>query len=232
VAATLVGLLASLTVLGSCVGWVLRDRAARRNEAERRAEKALEEAARLQREEKWSESLDAVGRAQSILDNGKGRPDLRQQAEERRADLEMAVRLEEVRLRMAFVLDSLDKWEIVWAEGDGAYAAAFRGYGLDVEGLAPRAVAERIRERSIQSQLVAALDDWAYVRRQLKVDGWGRLVAVARAADPDHWRNRLRDVLESQDPRALEELAASAPAGEWSAATMVLLVGHPSSFDG
>jgi serine/threonine protein kinase/tetratricopeptide (TPR) repeat protein len=216
-----------LVVLGSGIGWTLRDRAARRDENEQRAREALKEAAELRQEEKWSDALSAVQQAQDILDSGGGGPDLRQQAGQLRADLEMAARLEEPRLLMAdfrILINNEDHYRTNDPDGaDAAYATAFREYGLDVEGLDPQAVADWIRTRSIQPQLVAALDYWAYVRRGLKREGPGRLVAVARAADPDPWRNRLRDVLEGQDPKALEELAAAASAGEWPTATLLLL---------
>src|SRR5262249_26580257 len=61
-----------LVLLGSGVGWVLRDRAARRDQAGRQAGAELAEAARLQGEEKWPGALDAVKRAQDLLDGGGG----------------------------------------------------------------------------------------------------------------------------------------------------------------
>jgi serine/threonine-protein kinase len=143
----------------------------------------------------------------------------RRRIESLRADVAMLERLEQARLDQAAVKDS----HFDTAAADAAYDTAFREYGLGVEGVTPQAVAGQIRARSIQPQLVAALDDWAYVRRELKREGWGRLGAIARAADPDPWRNRLRDALEGKDSRALEELAASAPVGEWPAITLVLL---------
>jgi tetratricopeptide (TPR) repeat protein/serine/threonine protein kinase len=219
VAAALVGLVAALAVLGGSVGWVVRDRAARRDKTDQLAGEALAEATRLLGEEKWSEARNAVERAQGLLDSGGGSLDRRQQAAELAADLEMADRLEEARLRRAAVRDGHFDAEA----SDTAYAAAFQAYGLDVEGLAPQAVAERIGARLIRPQLVAALDDWAYARRALKIEGWGRLVAIARIADPDPWRNRLRDALERKGRQALEELAAAAGTDEWPPATLVLL---------
>src|SRR5262249_39565838 len=112
-----------------------------------------------------------------------------------------------------------------WDGANAAYATAFRAYGLDVQGLAPQELADQIRARPIRLQLVAALDVWAYVRRELNIEGWERLVAAARVADPDPdaGRNQLRDALEGQDPKALEKLAAAGAAGEWPPATLLLL---------
>ncbi len=62
----------------------------------------------------------------------------------------------------------------------------------------------------------AALDSWAAVRRSRLSDrpGAERLAQVARVADPDPFRNRLRDALDSPDNRerrdALRALASSA----------------------
>jgi tetratricopeptide (TPR) repeat protein len=49
--------------------------------------------------------------------------------------------------------------------------------------------------------MAMALDDWAAVRRDLRNDATGakRLSAAARLADPDPWRNNLRDALEITD---------------------------------
>jgi hypothetical protein len=41
----------------------------------------------------------------------------------------------------------------------------------------------------------------ARIGRALKTGDWRHRLAVVRAADPDPWRNRLRDVLETKDPR-------------------------------
>ena len=69
------------------------------------------------------------------------------------------------------------------------------------------------------ADLANALDHWAFLRRGPALRdpaGGTRLVAAARAADPDPWRNRLRDTLGRMggDParklEALERLAATA----------------------
>ena len=83
---------------------------------------------------------------------------------------------------------------------DAAYARAFRDAGLDVDALGPEAAAARIRARpaGVALALAAALDDWANRRRKARPkdgDAWSRLIAAARAADPDKTRDRLRDGL-------------------------------------
>jgi len=104
---------------------------------------------------------------------------------------------------------------------DLAYAAAFRGYGLEVDTLTPAAAGARVKTRpaAVALNLAAALDDWAAVRRGR--GDWGganRLNEIARVADPDPWRDRLRATLGEPD-RALSlagllALARATPAAD------------------
>jgi tetratricopeptide (TPR) repeat protein len=94
-----------------------------------------------------------------------------------------------------------------------------------VDDLGPAAAAEQIRARPIHRQLVAALDDWAVIRKQLNAQGWRHRLAVARAADPDRWRNLLRDVLEGMEGEVRnvpEEFFVAASTEDWPATTLVL----------
>jgi tetratricopeptide (TPR) repeat protein len=100
-----------------------------------------------------------------------------------------------------------------------------------VDGAEPQAAAARIaaRPESVRLALVAALDHWTAVRKGRKAGGeaWPRLVAVARAADPDPDRGALRAALAVEDnAKRLEQvrpLAARAEAPAWSPASLVLL---------
>jgi tetratricopeptide (TPR) repeat protein len=95
-----------------------------------------------------------------------------------------------------------------------------------VEALEPAEAAARIRARTIRLELAVALEVWADRRqRSQRADdeSWKRLLAAARAADPDAWRNRLRDAAKRRDRRALKELAASALVAELPVQTLSLL---------
>src|SRR5205085_1016800 len=120
-------------------------------------------------------------------------------------DRRLAERLQQIRLLKAELKDG----HFDFAGADRAYAAAFRDQGIDVDKLAADKAAERVRASAARADLVAALDDWAALRRGLDKsgDGWKRVGTVARAADPDPWRNRLRDALEKRDRKALRALA-------------------------
>jgi tetratricopeptide (TPR) repeat protein len=214
-----------LILLGVAGGWIMRDRAARRLGAEAEARAALREAVELQKGEKWPEALSAVRRAESALVGLAADPDLRRQLDDRHTDLEMVRRLENARLAPITWKEGIPGGENGndWKAETESLAEAFRWYGIALDEGSPEEAAERLRERSIRDQLVAALDEWAYLTRGATGPRPARLVAIARAVDPDPWRNRLRDVEQRNDLKALEELATSAKADELAPASAVLL---------
>jgi serine/threonine protein kinase/Flp pilus assembly protein TadD len=233
--AVMIGL-AFLLAAGT-LGWAVRDRATReeaaaREEATRQAatadkvEQALKDAAVLQQQAKWPEALEAVKRAEGFLAGG-GNPDLAERVQEQRKDLEMILRLEQIRLPRAIgrAEGSYDN-----KSADAAYAEAFREYGIDVEALEPAEAAERIRPLTIRTELTIALDNWSDKRRSEKPadPSWKRLVAVARAADHDEWRNQVRDALEQNDRQSMTKLAVSAKISDLPLQSVSLLVsrGH------
>ena len=86
-------------------------------------------------------------------------------------------------------------------------------------GSEPEAAGRALAASPAVADLANALDQWAFLRRGPVLRdpaGGARLVAAARTADPDPWRNRLRDTLGRMggDParrlEALERLAATA----------------------
>ena len=94
--------------------------------------------------------------------------------------------------------------------------------------LIPKWLAQ-VRAASIARELTAALDHWAYLRTSIYpgVDlCWKHLIAVARAADPDLWRDRLRAALEQGDLLTPNKLAEEAPVDELPMATLELLLPH------
>src|SRR5262249_30543650 len=179
----------------------------------------LSEAKRHLEREQWNEGLAAVQRARAALDGLWADAGLRQQAEGLGRDLEMVRRLQEARLREAAIKDGHYDDEAA----STAYAEAFDWYGLEVERLKPDVAAKLIRARPIHRHLAAAQDRWAALRRNPQEGTWRRLVAVARLADPDPWRDRLRDVLEGKRPVDLKALAGSARAEELTPSTAALL---------
>jgi serine/threonine-protein kinase len=216
----LAGLLATLlaVALGGAAGglWLERQAVERREEAARQegrlrqgVESALEKAADRQRQARWDEADAILEQAQARLGES-GPDDLRRRVAQVRHDLGLVRRLDAARLKAATLVEG--KFDQAGAERD--YAAAFRETGLGQEADDIPAVARRIRTSAVQEQLVAALDDWARITAERRRRAW--LLAVARRADPDRWRDRFRDPKVWQDRRALERLAGQAAVRQWS----------------
>ncbi len=114
---------------------------------------------------------------------------------------------------------------------DADYNDAFRDAAIDVVDRQPAEAAAKIRSRpaAVRVALAAALDDWSAVRRN--VQGAKalsrRLTDAARLADPDPWRNRLRELLQNAaSPERLtnlKDLAKSARIEELPAVSLHLL---------
>jgi serine/threonine protein kinase/Flp pilus assembly protein TadD len=218
------GVVVALAILAVGLGWIVRDRAARSESTDREANRALTEAVAFQARARWPEALEAAKRAQGFLAVA-GSQDLRLRARELRNDVEMVLRLERVRLPQA-----VNGFEGAYdhQRAETSYAEAFRDYGIDVEALEPAEAGRRIRARAIHRELTVALDQWAARRGHLDQRGsnslgWKRLVAIARAADSDEMRNRIRDSLERGDTDTLVKLAQSAEVSDLPVQTASLL---------
>ncbi|HEX5103446.1 MAG TPA: serine/threonine-protein kinase, partial [Pirellulaceae bacterium] len=197
-----VAMLIAVGAVGGSIGWASRDRAARQAAVEQEAGLATKEAERWQEQGKWPEALSAVKRAEGLL-AGSGSAELRDRVHQLRKDLEMVLRLEELRLPdpdgKSFQLGD-----------DAAYAHAFSDYGIDVASLPAVEVAARIRARpAVAVALAIALDDWANSRTPNDEAGARKLTALAQAADPDPWRRQVRQAAQQNDTKALAGLAAS-----------------------
>ena len=217
--------LSSLLIMTAGLGWVFRERTARQSVAEATANSALDEAMRLVKREKWPEALAAARRAEDALAGGFGGTP-RTRIHDLRSDIEMALRLEEIRSGPETEKAS-DGSRLFDPETDRKNAQAFREYGIDIESLAPVAAAERIGRSRVWIELVTGLDSWASWRKTFIADDqrWKRLVEIASLADPDPWRNRLRKTLEMEgDARkaALTKLSASIDAENLPSQTICL----------
>ena len=106
-----------------------------------------------------------------------------------------------------------------WDPGrsDREYAAAFNAFGLDLDQGDSQAAAAALGGCAATPELAAALDDWAEVRLAMSQPQASRrrLVAAARAADPDPWRNELRNHIDR--PRTVAEVALARLASDATA---------------
>ncbi len=103
------------------------------------------------------------------------------------------------------------------------YQQAFRDYGMPVLDRDPAQVAAALQTAptSVQPALLAALDDWS-LQTPHHLAG-ARLRQVARRADPDPWRQRLREALDQGDLPALQRLSKDGDTQEQPPVNIVLL---------
>jgi serine/threonine protein kinase/tetratricopeptide (TPR) repeat protein len=222
-----------LLVVVAILGWAVRDRGAREQEAARdratrqavikeRVSLALEEARKRHKEGRWREALDAAKRAEALAATGESDEETRHSAREILGDMRMLASLEHARAEATRNEAGSD----LKAE-DSGYARALREYGIDLDTLDRDTAATSIRARPIRYELAVFLDSWSQVRRRLEQKGakaigkgWKELLEIARAVDPDPWRDQFRKAVLNGDRKALIELAASAPISSLAAETV------------
>jgi serine/threonine-protein kinase len=224
------------TALIGVAGWAWMDRERQRRERSMRAgiDAALSEASKKRDQARdsgggdpvpWVEAIEAARRAESLLGGGDPGAELHDRVRTFMAELvrerDAAAGVEKDR-RMVERLAAIQNDFGVHnddAKADTEYAAAFRAYGVDPDRMEPEAAGRALAASPAVADLANALDNWAFLRRGRTLRdpaGEARLVAAARAADPDPWRSRLRETLGRMggDParklEVLERLAATA----------------------
>jgi tetratricopeptide (TPR) repeat protein len=123
-----------------------------------------------------------------------------------KADFEFARRLERIRLDTAVWVEG----KFNYAQAEKEYPQAFADFKLAMEPGQQKETARLIQESAIRDQLLAAMDDWAwvaYVRKKPDLDLCSRLLVVARLADPDPWRDQVRDLALWENPVDIVKLA-------------------------
>ena len=109
---------------------------------------------------------------------------------------------------------------------EAGYAQAYEEYGLDVDGTPVAELVRQVQEARILDALVAGLDDWAWLRTRYALGRDAtrdRPGEVARLADSDAWRNRVRDAARFGDSSNLKRLAKSADVATMQVGTVHLL---------
>ncbi len=191
--------------------------------------------------QKWSEASAAAKQASSLLLAGESSAALKARVQEFQDNLareqadatqhalavdrdrKLIERLESIRLERFdphvttnTILGKIqgNQWDP--NKTDASYRAAFREFGIDVDGLDPTEAGRRMRERSNPLELAFFLDDWALVRQEASSGqddeqndpgSWRRLIATARATDLNPWRNELRGLVGGKDAQAVKRLA-------------------------
>jgi serine/threonine-protein kinase len=227
-------LLGGLAVLAGSVGWVAGDLARRHQEAAQVIHRDLDEARQFQQQGRWREARAAVQSAEGLLASAGNPDELRAHCHQVRVDLEMLVQLEQARLERTSVRSNhFDN-----QAADRAYRAAFETYGLPVLDLESQEAAQRISAAAIAQQLVAGLDDWVtFVSRSGDPDAppeepgsaipnpaeRAKLLAVAQLADPDPWRQQVRDAISRSDQTRLSDLSRQVQVLQQPPATLLML---------
>jgi Tfp pilus assembly protein PilF len=209
-----------LALVGGVGAWAAWDRGVRWAALEADVSRDLDEARAFCRDDRLREASAVVDHAQALAARGGAGREFAGRVARLRTDVDMAARLEAIRLERASVKDG----NFDFAGADARYEDAFRDYGLDVTLLDADAAAARVQASAIKDQLLAALGDWL-VAQSAAAGGSPdrRLLDVLRRADPDPWRGRLLEAFGGGDRRALEELAGDPKAADQPPAALVLL---------
>ncbi len=194
-----------LVLVGGAGGWWF---ALERAQTRQGVEALVGQARELQQRFHWAEARAVLTQAARRLGTG-GLSELGDQVRQAQTDLEWAARLDEIGLKRATSIDGMfDN-----AGAEAGYAQVFQEAGFQV-AKEPSVVAARVKASGIREAWVAALDDWAIVTRGTALQE--PLLRVAREADPDEWRDRLRAPEVWRVRAKLERLAEEARVAEVS----------------
>jgi tetratricopeptide (TPR) repeat protein len=224
------GVLVALAVLAGSVGWVVRDRAARRAETRREVVRAVEQARRLRAGSQWADALAAAERAEGLLLGNAADEQLHRlvsalaaDLEEDRRDRRVLARLEEADMAGSRV--NVAEHRLSTEQAVPEYDGAFREYGIDWRSMPPENAAARIAGKATEFRLalIAFLDKWesqlgARSARDQQQQAW--LATMLGAIDPDPWRARIREAVRRKDFEALAKLADAPELAEQSPLTL------------
>jgi tetratricopeptide (TPR) repeat protein len=234
-AALAAGVLLASALVGAALWWH-GQRTALEATAVAYAEADLSESERLRDRGEFEASAAVLRRARDRLREFVP-PELRDRLSTAFDNLELVTRLDAIRLERALVKPPFDLLGVLvlpgtQVPGDGQglrnetpagrhYEEAFREARTGGPGDDPVETAARVRASPVRAALVAALDDWAACAADRDQQAW--VLAVVRQADPDPWRDRVRDPATWDNPEALGDLAAQAPVAEQSPQLLAVL---------
>jgi eukaryotic-like serine/threonine-protein kinase len=200
------------------------------------AEADLSESERLRDRGDFKASAEVLRRAKDRLREFVP-PELGDRLQAAFENLELVTRLDAIRLERALVKPPNDFVGVLVLPGNEAptdrdglrkktqsdrhYEEAFREAGIGAPGDDPADAAARIRASPVRAALLSALDDWAACTTDQAQQAW--ILAVVQRADPDPWRDRVRDPATWDNSEALRDLAARAPVAEQSPHLLAVL---------
>jgi len=215
-AAALSGVLLAAVLLALALVGVWLWLSGQRTATVRAAAEDLREVTRLQHKGDLVGARVTLERAKGRLGAG-GPAELQQRLERAGNDLELVARLDAIRLDRAIVVAGVFNR----TRSNRDYEREFRAAGLGTVHDAPGVVAARVAGSPVRRALVAALDDWAVCTADARRRAW--LLEVARTADPDPWRDQVRDPQAWEDRARLYKLAETAAVAEQSLQLLVAL---------
>jgi tetratricopeptide (TPR) repeat protein len=192
-----------LAVLGSGVGWLVSEQAARRTRATNELALALDRAALFAEQGKRAEALAALDRADLLADEAlpdPARDERRAALKERLAaearDQEFVATFEKIRLEAQSSVD-LQTSHFETDAGLTPIREALRTYGIAIGSVAPAEAGARVMSRpeEVRRKLVAALDECLQLTPIQEKDAREWLLAVLAAADNDPWRAQVRTTM-------------------------------------
>ena len=197
-------------------------RAVRIAEKSEKVRKAGEEIRSNYRSGKWLEAQQALKEAVGLVQDGEVEETLRQEVLALASDFQVVRDLEQARMQRCGMRGCVFDYERADPE------KVFQSCGIDVLKLPVEEAAGRIRQHElIREELVASLDDWAYVLKTLEPQKtyWPRLLDVADRCDDSPLRAQLRQALRQKENQrqTLRRWAASPEIQKESPATIVLL---------
>jgi serine/threonine-protein kinase len=229
------GVLLASALIGAALWWH-GQRTALEAAAVAYAEADLSESERLRDREEFKASAAVLRRAKDRLGEFVP-PALRDRLATAFDNLELVTRLDTIRLERALVRPSADLLGVLVppmtevprdghrfhseAPSGQHYEEAFRAAGIGAPGDDAADTAARVRASPVRRALVAGLDDWAACAADREQEAW--VLAVVQRADPDPWRNRVRDPATWDNPKALHDLASKAPVHEQSPQLLAVL---------
>ena len=164
-----------------------------------RWQQRLEFVNRVEQEGRFTEARAILGR---IPDGGSD--ELRSRIRQAQKELDLAEKLDEIRMsRGKFTQGG----GIDYEESSRQYSEAFHKWEIGGFDVSAPEVAQRVRNSTVSFALIAALDDWAACA-DAKTRSW--ILDVSRRADPDPWRDAVRDQEKWADIEHLKTLAESA----------------------
>jgi serine/threonine-protein kinase len=221
------GVLLAVALVVTIVSWQMQ-RAALAATAVAYAEADLRESERLRDSGELKSSAAVLQRAKERL-VGFVPPALQERLSTAFDNLELVKRLEAIRHERAAVKPPAERLSVLVLPTDAAgetssgqhYAEAFAAAGIGRAGVDPAAAAAaRVQASPVRGALVAALDDWAACAADPAQLAW--VLKVARNADADPWRDRVRDPATWNDAEALRDLARGRLADESPSLLVVL----------